>query len=358
MTCKWYGLLASATALAGAACADLTSSPRESSISAASLSAAFGSVPVGYGDLASSYVGTATAGVSDGSLWVGGGRNAALGRGALMGGVLGDAFVGAAGTGHGRGRVPFGDGLACNGTFDASTGRVTCASETRNGLTVTRSAAYADDQGQVQQAFDSVTTNTVNVRTEVNGTVEYTRGTDSSSGVGDSASGGHHGHHGGAGGGAAGGDCWGAGRGLGGQLLGDTATIFNASTTVQSGSDRTVAGLAQGSTERTVNGTSTGNESTTGTSSRGDFTATRAVADTTRDLVVRVAAGTRTYPTAGTVVRVIEATLTYTGETPVSLSRREVVTYDGSATAQVVITENGETRNCTRALPRGELTCQ
>ena len=54
----------------------------------------------------------------------------------------------------------------------------------------------------------------------------------------------------------------------------------------------------------------------------------------------------------------IEASLTYEGESPVTLSRREVVTYDGSATAQVTITENGVTRNCTRALPHGQLICQ
>ena len=39
------------------------------------------------------------------------------------------------------------------------------------------------------------------------------------------------------------------------------------------------------------------------------------------------------------------------------VSRREVVTYDGSATAKVVITENGATKSCTRPLPRGQLSC-
>jgi len=39
------------------------------------------------------------------------------------------------------------------------------------------------------------------------------------------------------------------------------------------------------------------------------------------------------------------------------VSRREVITYDGSATAKVEITENGTTRNCTRPLPRGPLSC-
>jgi hypothetical protein len=41
----------------------------------------------------------------------------------------------------------------------------------------------------------------------------------------------------------------------------------------------------------------------------------------------------------------------------VSPSPLKIVTYDGSATAHVVITENGTTRNCTRGLPRGTLSC-
>ena len=35
----------------------------------------------------------------------------------------------------------------------------------------------------------------------------------------------------------------------------------------------------------------------------------------------------------------------------------EVVTFDGTATAKVSITENGTTRSCTQALPRGRLVC-
>jgi hypothetical protein len=119
-----------------------------------------------------------------------------------------------------------------------------------------------------------------------------------------------------------------------------------------------VAGLAQGSTQRTVTAASRGEEATTGTSSRGSFTATRVVADTTRGLVVPVQTDSRAYPTTGTVIRAMRATLTYAGQTPVTVERREVVTYDGSATSQVVITENGATRTCTRPLPRGPLSCQ
>jgi len=73
--------------------------------------------------------------------------------------------------------------------------------------------------------------------------------------------------------------------------------------------------------------------------------------------VIPVVTSGTTYPTAGTVIRAMQASLTYTGQTPTTVSRREVITYDGTATAKIVITENGTTRNCTRALPRGELTC-
>jgi hypothetical protein len=266
-------------------------------------------------------------------------------RNTFMGGGLHGVFVGDAG-GFGRGlgnQGPFGGGLPCTGTFDASTGRVACAAETRNGLTIARSAQYKDAAGAVQQAFDSTTTNSVNTRSSVTGTVTYTPSTDGS------------GRNGGRGG--PGRACWGDGRGPGGLLLGDTATIVSATTTVSNTSDRTVTGLAQGSTERMVSGTSRGQESTTGTSSRGSFTATRVVGDTTTGVVVPVTADGKSYPTAGTVIRAMQASLAYAGEAATTLTRREVITYDGSATATVVITENGVTRNCTRPLPRGVLTC-
>jgi hypothetical protein len=108
-----------------------------------------------------------------------------------------------------------------------------------------------------------------------------------------------------------------------------------------------------------VNGASSSNEVTTGTSSRGSFTATRVAGDTTQGLVVPVAtSGAATYPTAGTVIRSMRATLAYAGGTPASAVRREVLTYDGSATAKLVITEDGTTRSCTVALPRGRPVCQ
>ena len=338
----WSRLVLTATPIAAAGCGELLD-PRQSSLSAAALSGAFSTVPVGYGDLTSSYVGTTAANVPSAGLWLGGGREGGLERSAFMGGGLQSALVGDAG-GFGRGfgnQGPFGGGVACTGAFNATTGRVTCDPVTRNGLTIARSAQYKNAAGTVQQAFDSATTNSVNVQTTVTGTVTYTP--DSTSGRGGRGPGGRA--------------CWGDGRGPGGLLLGDTATIVSATTTVNNSSDRTVTGLAQGSTERTIDGTSRGQESTTGTSSRGDFTATRLVGDTTTGVIIPITTDGKAYPTAGTVVRSIQASLTYSGQTPTTVSRREVVTYDGTATAKVVITENGETRNCTRPLPRGPLTC-
>jgi hypothetical protein len=322
-----------------AACQDSTGGSA-SPLTEVALTAALSSVPIGYGDLSSSYVGVLGAGAGSAGFWLGGGREASFDHGELMGGGLQDAFDGdIAFLSRGGHRGPFGGGLPCAATFNASTGRLVCPDETHHGITTSRSAQYTDASGAVQQAFDTLTTNSVNQQTTVSGTIVFDR-------AADSASADDHGR-----------SHWGRGRGPAGRLLGDSSTVLTASTTINSASSRTVAGLAQGSTQRTVNGTSAGQETTTGTSSRGSFTATRTVGDTTTGVVVPVVVGTRSYPTAGTVIRAMQATLQYQGEAAVTLSRREVITYDGSAVAKIAITENGTTKSCTRALPRGRVVC-
>lgn len=337
--------------LAVVACTDLTGSSN-SSLAASALTAALGSVPVGYGDLTSSFIGAAAADAPSAGLWLGGGREASFDRGGLMGGGMRDEFLGGIGFEGGRGGQrgpfggPFGGGLGCTGSFDAGSGRVVCADAARNGITVKRSAQYKDAQGNVQQAFDTLTTNSVNTQSATSGTLTFDRAADSASnrGPGGGFGGEHH---------------WGRGRGEKGRLLGDTSTVLTATTTINSSSNRTVDGLAQGSTQRTVSGASAGTESTTGTSSRGSFTATRTVGDTTTGLVipVKTSATDHPYPTAGSTIRSISASLQYANESAVTLTRREVVTYDGSATAKVEITENGTTKTCTKPLPRGPLSC-
>ena len=336
-----YGLrtsiIAGAVVVLAAACMDTTRSDRTASLD--SLSAALSSVPVGFGDLSTSFIGTPAAMADAAGFWLGGGREAFFDRSGLMGGGLGDAFAGGIGFdrrdgGHG----PFAGGLGCTGTFSAATGRVTCVDTTHSGVLVTRSAKYTTAAGTVQQVFDSLTTNTVNTQAVSVGTIKYDRSAAGNQGM-------ERDHH------------WGMGRGPGGRLLGDTSTILTATTTVNSTSDRTVTGLASGSVLRTVNGASAGRETSSGTSSRGSFTASRTVGDTTTGLTIPVVTGATSYPTAGHVVRSIVATLQYTGSAAVALTRREVITYDGTATAKVVVTENGVAKTCTRPLPRGHMTC-
>jgi hypothetical protein len=299
-------LLVGALAVAGAACAGDGITGSQAS---ALLDDAFSTVPVGYSATNSTYSGTAD------STWTPhGGRDGHDRRGGhggpgdgMMGGGMDGLFMGD-GFGPGFGHGHMGDpSLEGSCAFDSATGRVVCAPVTHDGLTIVRSSAYTDASGGVQQAFDSVTTNTINVQVSVSGTITRHNGVTS---------------------------------------------------TVQHASDRTVSGLAKGSTQRTVNGTSAGHETTAGTDSVGAFTAVRTLGDTTANVVVPVSTGSPTYPTAGTVTRSMQVTLTYSGGSSRSSSRREVLTYDGTATARLVITQDGTPRTCTVPLPHGRPTCQ
>ncbi len=301
MHCTPYRLLAAAVVLAAVACNETPTGLEPT----AAFSEAFNSVLLGYNNTLNSF-----SGGPDGGLlaWMPRGRGPGHGEGFLMGGGMGGLFLGDGfGPGFHHGRFGDDDHLSNNCPYNAASGRVACDPVTIHGLTITRSAAYTDANGHAQSAFDSLTTNTINTRIDVSG----------------------------------------------------TATRHDSSTsTVQHTSDRTVSGLVAGSTQRTINGTLAGTETTSGTNDQGAFTAVRIMGDTTKNVVIPVQPGMHTYPIAGTVIRAMQATLTYAGQSPKSSSRREVVTYDGSATAQVVITQDGVTKNCTLALPHGHLTCQ
>jgi hypothetical protein len=215
------------------------------------------------------------------------------------------------GFGHGFDRGVFGGifaGTSLPGTcaFDAGSGRVVCDPVTHGGLTITRSAAYKNGSGTVQSAFDSLTTNTINIRVNVSGT-KVRRDNDTS--------------------------------------------------VVQHTSDRTVSGLAPSSTQRTVNGTSSGTENIKGSNTTGSFTAVRTIGDTVTGVVIPVQTSGKPFPTAGTVVRSAQVTLTYAGQSPTTSTRREVITYNGSGTATVTITRDGVTQTCTLA-PGNRPVCQ
>lgn len=307
--------LVTAAALATAACSDFLSS-RTTRATNPDLAVAFATVPVGYSMAQTTYDQSAE-GIGPffprgmmGGLGHGPGPGMGGGFGPMIGGGLGGAFLGGFGLGrdfgHGHhfGDPDLDDDDNC--TFSAATSRVTCPPVTEHGLTITRSIAFTDATGKAQSAFDTATTNTINTRVTVTGTITRR----------DSA----------------------------------TSVINNAS-------DRTVGGLAKGSTQHTVNGTAAGNEVTTGKDSTGTFTATRQASDTVSGVVIPVSSTEHAFPTAGTIIRRMSVSVTRAGATTTS-SRREVITYDGSSTAHLVVTQDGTTKTCTLPLPFGRPTCQ
>jgi hypothetical protein len=142
-------LLAAALVLSSVACADTVTDSNNSNID---LSAAFSTLPSGYTQVLSSYVG------GEGPLafsYGGGGRHGpgghhdGLGPGIFMGGGFHGLFLGGLGFGHhgrgGLGHWPFGDGqVDSTCTFNASTGRVVCPAVTRNGLTINKSVQFTN----------------------------------------------------------------------------------------------------------------------------------------------------------------------------------------------------------------------
>ena len=308
-----FALLAGAGVIAAACASDMTTSPAAARAALAALVAP----PISFDQIQTSFVGRSseTDGFVPGVTSTGGDNDDAdhqegddgPGWGGLMGGGLGEAWIGGIGFGPGFGRGPFGDFDDSNGcAFSTTSNRNDCAVITRGGLTINRSYSFLDGTGKVEQAFDPANTNTVNVKNSVTGTVT---------------------HH-------------------------STAT-----STVKSSSDFTIVGLAPGSTQRTVDGTASGTETTTGTRDGVAFTVARTADDKTTGLVIPIQNGRPTYPTAGAVSRSMTATVTKDGSAPSTTSRSEVITYDGSATAKIVITHDGVIKNCTKPLPHGRLTC-
>ena len=323
------GSLVAALALVGAACIEPTNQGSQALL----LQQSFESLPVSFHETTNSFAGDDSDGMTPfvpqrrhegrggnggfsgfGGEFGGGHGKGGKGHrgdglfGGLMGGGLYEDFYGGKGNwGPGRGHKPFDSTATATCAFVASSGRVVCDPVTKRGLTITRSFQYRNAAGAVQQARDSVTTSSVNTQTTVAGTLVRR---DSSTSV------------------------------------------------VSHKSERTTTGVAKGTTQITVDATASGTETTTGTSEQGSFTSVRTVGDTASGIVVPIQDGRPTYPTAGSVVRNMTITITVQGQSPASSTRREVVTYDGSATAKVVITQDGTARSCTLPLPRGKMTCQ
>jgi hypothetical protein len=300
-------LVAAAIATVVVAACSTTDTNAPSNELALTLASAYASVPAGYSELSSSYVGDAgTAFQPEFGRMGGRGRGGpGDGPGFGLGFMGGGLFGGFHGDGFGRGNFP--TDTSCH--YASTTGIVTCGPTTRNGITVTRTIKFQNAAGAAQSAFDTLTTNTVTTTATVSGT---------------------------------------------------TTRRDSSTSTIASSSNQVVTGLAPTSAQRTVNSISAGTETTSGTSRQGAFTAKRTSGDTVKAVVIPRATttNTRPYPTAGQIIRSMSATVTISGQAPTTSTRREVVTYDGTATAKVVITLNGTTQNCTLPLPHGRLTCQ
>lgn len=300
-----------------AACSRDAASPAANQL-AVTLASAYSAAPAGFNQLSTSFAASTAADAfqpgfdrNDGR-GPGGfcnlGHGPGFGLGFMGGGLLGNFF------GDGIGRGFFHADSSCS--VSSSTGQITCGPTTHDGLTVSRVSSYTTAAGVAQSAIDT-TTNTVTSAITVAGTVTRARRDTNGTSV-------------------------------------DTST-----STVNEKSNQTVTGLAAGSVSRTVNGTSSGTEATTGKTSAGAFTANRVAGDTVTGVVVpaQTPALPHPYPTAGTIVRSMSATVSVNGGAAATSTRREVITYDGSATAKVVITVDGTTQNCTLPLPHGRLTC-
>ena len=90
------------------------------------------------------------------------------GQGGMMCGGLGGFF--GPGLDFGLRHGPFRGQLGATCSFDAGVNRVVCDTVTRGGLSIAQSIAYYDTAGVVQSAYDSLSTNTINVQVSVTGT--------------------------------------------------------------------------------------------------------------------------------------------------------------------------------------------
>ncbi len=296
--------VALASALVGlAACNDSTSP------NLVTLGSAFSTATAGFNEVSSSFGADAAGGLpwqpEHGPGGRGRGGPGGPGMGAFMGGGMGPEFIGGIAAGRGPFAGPFGrseDLSSCTLTG----ADLVCPAVTRNGLTITRTLTLKSAAGATQSKIDS-TTNSIRSRVTAAGTVTRR----------DSV----------------------------------TAVVSNSS-------DQTVTGLAVGSTLRTVDGTAQGSENSSGKTRDGvAFTAQRTMGDTTSGLKIPVENGRPTYPTAGSVTRSMKVVMSSGGTTTTS-TRREVITYNGSATATLVITQDGTSKTCSLPLPVGRPTCQ
>jgi hypothetical protein len=202
--------------------------------------------------------------------------------------------------------------------FGDSTGQFSCPDTHKGGLSLTRKVILRDAAGNVQSSFDKTTTESIEVQTSADGTTARPGG--------------------------------------------GTATIHRTG-------DMITSGLAGEETTRTLNGTEQGTVDAAWTLPDGtSATETTTISDSTQNLVMPVPAKTDggglqppplpapRFPLSGSRTHSTTTTSTKGTETKTSSSSR-TETFDGSGIVQVVMTVNGQTKNCTVDLASHTSTC-
>lgn len=173
--------------------------------------------------------------------------------------------------------------------FEARPGRFECDGREREGITVTRTCTYRDAQGNVQAAYDSLTTASVRMQLEISVTMD-------------------RGH---------------------------------MSATMSRSSDLTVTGLAGQETSMTWNGTSSGNTTRVRTSDTGALEMAMREEEAITNVVVPVPRTPASWPISGTITRTVTVTFLGGPKDGTTETREVTITFNGTQTA--TITVNGET---------------
>ncbi len=168
--------------------------------------------------------------------------------------------------------------------YDAASGRFTCPTQARENMTITRSYAFSDANGQPQSAFNGTTTASANFRSTMSGSVSR--------------------------------DQW-------------TASIARTR-------DFTQSGLAGAETQHIINGVGSSTESRSRHTDAGDRTYTMSTVATFANVVVPFPRTRGAWPLSGTVTRQITATRDGGAEAG-SRSRTATLTFNGTQFATMVV---------------------
>jgi len=195
--------------------------------------------------------------------------------------------------------------------YNAGEGRWVCPPITRDGLTLQRSFAYVDGDGNGMRRFDPLLTAATNTRNSIFGTLRRD----------------------------------------------------NASIRIRSAGEMTVSGLLGEETTSILDGREIGRRETEVATDQGEGSSLVEFSNRTVAVVMpRVrreegALPTRRWPLSGQTIRAHAVTVTRNGETNIE-RWRETTTFNGTAIVLVVIESPRGTRSCLRNLETGVLRCE